>query len=64
MISEFLRSLEAMRREWRASLAFYEVSQDALVDVYEIDQGRLVRRNIVVPVERLPQGVALRFMLA
>jgi transcriptional regulator with GAF, ATPase, and Fis domain len=54
VISEFLRSLEAMRREWRASLAFYEVSQDALLDVYEIDQGRLVRRNIVVPVERLP----------
>jgi len=54
VISEFLRSLEAMRSDWRASLAFYEVSQDALVDVYEVDQGRLVRRNIVVPLERLP----------
>ena len=54
VISEFLRSLQAMRSDWSATLAFYEVSQDALVDVYELDQGRLVRRNIVVPVERLP----------
>src|SRR6185369_16283075 len=54
VISEFLRSLEAMRSDWRASLAFYEVSQDALVDVYELDEKRLVRRNIVVPVDRLP----------
>lgn len=54
VISEFLRSLEAMRSDWRASLAFYEVSQDSLVDVYEVDQGRMVRRNIIVPLERLP----------
>jgi transcriptional regulator with GAF, ATPase, and Fis domain len=54
VISEFLRSLEAMRSDWRASLAFYEVSQDSLVDVYELDQRRLVRRNIVVPVDGLP----------
>jgi putative methionine-R-sulfoxide reductase with GAF domain len=54
VISEFLRSLEAMRPDWRASLAFYEVSQDALVDVYDIEQQRLVRRNLVVPVDRLP----------
>ncbi len=54
VISEFLRALEAMRADWRASLAFYEVSQDALVDVYELDRNRLLRRNIVVPVDRLP----------
>ena len=54
VISEFLRSLHAMRSDWSATLAFYEVSQDALVDVYELDRGRLVRRNIIVPVEQLP----------
>jgi transcriptional regulator with GAF, ATPase, and Fis domain len=54
VIAEFLRSLEAMRSDWRASLAFYEVSEDALVDVYELDHNKLVRRNIVVPVDRLP----------
>jgi transcriptional regulator with GAF, ATPase, and Fis domain len=54
VISEFLRSLHAMRSDWHATLAFYEVSQDALVDVYELEQGRLVRRRIVVPLETLP----------
>ncbi|HET9325296.1 MAG TPA: GAF domain-containing protein [Candidatus Eisenbacteria bacterium] len=54
VISEFLRSLHSMRSDWYSTLAFYEVSQDALVDVYELDQNRLVRRNIVVPVESLP----------
>jgi transcriptional regulator with GAF, ATPase, and Fis domain len=57
VISEFLRSLQAMRKDWHATLAFYEVSQDALVDVYELDQNRLVRRNIIVPVERLPHNL-------
>ncbi len=57
VISEFLRSLHAMRTDWHATLAFYEVSQDALVDVYELDQNRLMRRNIVVPVERLPHAL-------
>lgn len=54
VISEFLRTLQAIRPDWRATLGFYEVSRDALVDVYELDEARLVRRNIVVPVDRLP----------
>jgi transcriptional regulator with GAF, ATPase, and Fis domain len=56
VIAEFLASLESMRQGqgWRASLAFYEVSQDALVDVYELDQQRVVRRKIVVRVDALP----------
>ena len=60
VISEFLRALEAMRSDWRPSLAFYEVSQDALVDVYELDQQRLMRRNIVVPVDQLPHRLVRR----
>src|SRR5438477_2569802 len=54
VISEFLRTLQAIRPDWHATLAFYEVSQDSLVDVYELDEARLLRRNIVVPVDRLP----------
>lgn len=57
VIFEFLRSLRAMRSDWHATLAFYEVSQDALVDVYELDQNQLVRRNIIIPVERLPHNL-------
>ena len=60
VISEFLRILEKLRSDWRPSLAFYEVSQDALVDVYELDDQRLVRRNIVVPVSELPHRLVRR----
>lgn len=35
VVHEFLGYLQAMRGDWRASLAFYEVSRDALVKVYE-----------------------------
>ena len=55
VVFEFLRSLEAARSDWRASLAFYEVSQDAFVDVFEIEGNRLIRREIVVKANELPE---------
>ena len=61
---EFLRFLEGSRPEWRASLAFYEVSQDAFVDVYERDRGKLVRRNIVVRVDQLPHRLVRKLFHA
>jgi transcriptional regulator with GAF, ATPase, and Fis domain len=64
VISEFLRTLESMRSDWRPSLAFYEVSRDSLVDVYEMDGGRLIRRNIVVPVDRLPHRLVRKIFQA
>jgi transcriptional regulator with GAF, ATPase, and Fis domain len=64
VISEFLSSLESMRQGWHASLAFYEVSEDSLVDVYEIDHGRIVRRNIVVPVDSLPHRLVRQIFQA
>jgi GAF domain-containing protein len=54
VVFEFLRALEEFRSDWRVSLAFYEVSQDALVNVFEREGNRLVRREIVVPSDRLP----------
>ncbi|MEK7329976.1 MAG: GAF domain-containing protein [Candidatus Eisenbacteria bacterium] len=55
VVFEFLRSLEAARSDWRASLAFYEVSQDAFVDVFEVEGNRLIRREIVVRANELPE---------
>ncbi len=55
VVFELLRSLEAARPDWRASLAFYEVSADAFVDVFEIEGERLVRRAIIVPANQLPE---------
>src|SRR2546426_10846088 len=55
VVFEFLRSLEAARGDWRASLAFYEVSRDAFVDVFEVEGNRLIRREIVVRADELPE---------
>lgn len=55
VVFELLRSLDVARSDWRASLAFYEVSADAFVDVFEIEGERLVRRAIVVPANQLPE---------
>jgi len=63
VVFEFLRFLES-QPDWRASVAFYEVSADALVDVYEIDRGRLIRRNIVVPVAQLPHRLVRKLFHA
>ena len=54
VVFELLRSLEGARPDWRASLAFYEVSADAFVDVFETEGNRVVRRHIVVPANQLP----------
>jgi len=56
VVFEFLRTLEVPSRgDWRASLAFYEVSQDAFVDVFEREGNSLVRREIVVRAADLPE---------
>ncbi len=61
LVYEFLGYLQAVRSDWRASLAFYEVSCDALVSVYQRDGQRLVRRDISVPVDRLPVRLVRKF---
>ena len=54
VVFEFLHSLEAARPDWRASIAFYEVSADGFVDVFETEGDRVVRRHIVVRANELP----------
>lgn len=61
VVFEFLGYLQALRPDWRASLAFYEVSRDALVSCYERQGNRLVRRDIVVPVDHLPARLVRKF---
>jgi signal transduction protein with GAF and PtsI domain len=61
VVHEFLGYLQAMRGDWRAALAFYEVSHDALISVYERHGGRLVRRNIKLPVSQLPARLVRKF---
>jgi transcriptional regulator with GAF, ATPase, and Fis domain len=54
LVHEFLGYLQAVHSDWHASLAFYEVSRDAIVNVYQRNGTRLVRRDVEVPVDRLP----------
>ena len=42
---EFLGYLQTVRPDWRASLAFYEISRDALVNVCTRQGSRLTRRE-------------------
>ncbi|MBI1798423.1 MAG: GAF domain-containing protein [Candidatus Eisenbacteria bacterium] len=61
VVFEFLGYLQAMRPDWRASLAFYEVSRDALVNVYEREGHRLKRRDLTVPIDQLPPRLVRKF---
>jgi transcriptional regulator with GAF, ATPase, and Fis domain len=61
VVFEFLGYLQAMRPDWRASLAFYEVSRDALVNVYEREGHRLKRRDVTLPVDQLPPRLVRKF---
>jgi signal transduction protein with GAF and PtsI domain len=61
VVFEFLGYLQALRSDWRASLAFYEVSRDSLVCVYERLTTRLVRKDLIVPADRLPARLVRKF---
>jgi GAF domain-containing protein len=61
VVFEFLGYLQAVRSDWRASLAFYEVSRDALVSVYERQGARLVRKDLSLPVDQLPPRLVRKF---
>lgn len=61
VVFEFLGYLQAMRPDWRASLAFYEVSRDALVGVYQREGTRLRRRDMILPVDQLPSRLVRKF---
>ncbi len=61
VVFEFLGYLQAMRVDWRASLAFYEVSRDALVNVYEREGDELLRRDVSIPVDQLPPRLVRKF---
>jgi transcriptional regulator with GAF, ATPase, and Fis domain len=59
--SEFLAALQSSHPDWRATLAFYEVSRDALVRLYERDKDQLRSREIKVSVDQLPPRMIRTF---
>jgi len=61
VISNFLGYLQTLRRDWRASLAFYECSTDRLVSIYSLEGNRLVSADLDLPVDRLPAKLVRKF---
>jgi len=61
LVLEFLTYLESVRPDWHASLAFYEVSQDALVSLYQRTNRRLTRKDLRLPVDQLPARLVRKF---
>jgi len=61
VVFEFLGYLQGLRPDWHASLAFYEVSRDALVSLYLREGDRLVRQDVTVPVDQLPTRLVRKF---
>ena len=64
VVYEFLGYLQSLRPDWRASLAFYEVSRDTLTSLYARDGEELVRRDLLVAVEQLPPRLVRKFFHA
>jgi transcriptional regulator with GAF, ATPase, and Fis domain len=61
VVFEFLSYLQQARPDWRATLAFYEVSRDALVSVYDVEDEALRRRDVVLPIDQLPPRLVRKF---
>jgi hypothetical protein len=61
VVFEFLGYLQAVRHDWRASLAFYEVSRDCLVSLYQRTGSRLVTRELNLAVDELPPRLVRKF---
>jgi transcriptional regulator with GAF, ATPase, and Fis domain len=61
VVFEFLGYLQSLHADWRASLAFYEVSRDSLENVYERQGNKLVRREVTLAVDQLPARLVRKF---
>lgn len=61
VVFEFLGYLQGLKPDWHASLAFYEVSRDAMVSLYTRQKDRLVRQAVNIPVDQLPTRLVRKF---
>jgi putative methionine-R-sulfoxide reductase with GAF domain len=61
VVFEFLGYLQGARADWSAALSFYEVSRDALVNVYTRTGDRLECREVALPVDQLPPRLVRKF---
>jgi len=53
--------LQGVQPDWRAALAFYEVSSDRLVSVYDLPRKQLEHNDLNISVDRLPPRLVRKF---
>lgn len=58
---EFLGALQTAHPTWHSTLAFYEISRDALVKLYEREREQFRSRDIKVMVDQLPARMIRNF---
>lgn len=61
VITSFISYLQALRRDWKASLAFYECSTDRLVSIYSVEGTKLMSAELDLQVEALPAKLVRKF---
>ena len=61
VITSFLSYLQSVRRDWRASLSFYECSTDRLVSIYSVDGTRLQSAELDLAIDQLPPKLVRKF---
>ncbi len=61
VISTFLSYLQAIRRDWKPTLAFYECSTDRLVSIYSLEGTKLMSADLDLPVDSLPPKLVRKF---
>ena len=61
VITSFLSYLQSVRRDWKASIAFYECSTDRLVSIFSIEGAKLMSADLDLPVDQLPPKLVRKF---
>ena len=53
--------MQSVRRDWKASIAFYECSTDRLVSIFSIEGAKLMSADLDLPVDQLPPKLVRKF---
>lgn len=61
VISSFLSYLQAVRKDWKPTLAFYDCTTDRLISIYSIEGTKLMSADLDLPVDQLPPKLVRKF---
>jgi transcriptional regulator with GAF, ATPase, and Fis domain len=61
VITSFISYLQSIRRDWKASIAFYECSTDRLVSIYSVEGSKLESAELDLAIDNLPPKLVRKF---